>query len=259
MAQSTVGKIYVGANQMFPGIPAPPIPPPTPPTSGLIAWFDADDYTSGATWTDRSGNSNNLTLNNTYSKVTSPITAVYFNNGFGVKSGVSSWSATTDVTHIEIIRPTVVGSFIGSFVLQGTNGVSGFEFGGTGRIYVWKNADTGYFLNTQTYDTAKTAFVARRFTSGFDNTSNLTVSYGDDSSVALTHYGAGNFTLGRAGSTTYTLGGTVSLGVGTIDVTSGLTYDMSGYYGVNLFYNRILTDQEVQDIYDYYKSTYSLV
>jgi hypothetical protein len=240
------------------GVTGPPAP--VVPTSGLVAWYDASDYTSGATWTDRSSNGYDLTLNNTFSKVTSPITAVFFNGGFGNVSSVTDWSATTDITHIEILRPTVVSSFIGTFAVQGTNGLGSFQLDGTGRIYTWKNGDTGWYLTTQTYNTAKTAFIARRCSSGFNNTGDtLIVDYADSSAVSLTKYGSGNFALGRGGSTAYTIGGSASLGVGTIDVTAGLTYDMAGYYGVNLFYNRILTDQEITDIYDYYKSTYSLL
>jgi hypothetical protein len=232
---------------------------PVIPTSGLVAWYDASDYTSGATWTDRSGNGYNLGLNNSFSKVTSPITAVFFNGGYGNIALVTNWASTTDITHIEILRPTVVSNFIGTFVVQGTNAVGSFQLDGTGRIYTWKNGATGWYLTTQFYNTAKTAFIARRFSSGYNNTGDsLVVNYADSAGVSLTKYGSSNFALGRSGVTTYTIGGSSSLGVGTIDVGAGLTYDMPGYYGVNLFYNRKLTDQEVTDVYNYYKSAYSL-
>ena len=118
-------------------------------------------------------------------------------------------------------------------------------------------------MTSQTYDTAKTAFVARRFTYGFNNTSGLNVSYGDDSSVSLTHYGAGDFTLGRGPypatfNTNYNLSADGRMVVGGFSPTA-TTYAAPGYYGVNLYYNRQLTDQEIQDIYDYYKSAYNLV
>ena len=233
---------------------------PSIPTSGLIAWYDAADYTSGATWTDKSGNGYNLTLNNTFSKVTSPITAVFFNGGYGTRTTVAGWSATTAVTHIEIIRPTVVTNFVGSFGIQGSpNSIGSFELDGTGRIYTWVNGQTGWYLSPRTYSTTKTAFVARRFSSGFNNTGNtLTVDYADSAGISLTKYGSGNFVLGRVqvNGTTYTLGSSVRLNVGAIE--NNLTYDQQGYYGVNLFYNRILTDQEVTDIYNYYKPLYSL-
>ena len=255
MAQSQVGKIYVGANQMFPGVQTPL--GPQIPTSGLIAWYDAADYTSGATWTDKSGNGNNLTLNNTYSKVTSPITSVFLNGGFGSKSGVSGWSSTTDVTYIEIIRPTVATNFVGSWSLTGTNQVTGFQFGGTSFIYTWRGGDTGWYLTPQTYGTTKTTFVSRRFSTGYNNTGDsLVVDYADSNAVSLTKYGSGNFALGRGGGTTYSLGGSVTIIVGAAE--TNLAYDMPGYYGVVIIYNRKLTDQEVTDVYNYYKTAYSL-
>ena len=233
------------------------------PTGSLVAWYDASDYSSGATWTDRSVNGYDLTLSSTYSKVTSPITAVFFNGGYGTKSGVADWTSTDDITHVEIIRPTVVTNFVGSFVVQGTNQLGAFEFDGTGRIYTWRNGGTGYYVNGTGYATAKTSFVARRVTSGFDNTTGtsqgLVVSVADSSTLPLTHYSGSSLVLGRVNTTTYTIGASATLGVGLIDTTVPLSYDQPGYYGVNLFYNRILTDQEITDIYTYYKSTYSLI
>ena len=231
---------------------------PVIPTSGLIAWYDANDYTSGATWTDKSGNGNNLTLNSTYSKNTTYGPTIFFNGGWGSKSGVSGWSATTDVTYIEIIRPTVATNFVASWSLTGTNQVTGFQFGGTSLIYTWRGGDTGWYLNTPTYGTTKTTFVARRFSSGFNDTGDsLVVDYADTSAISLTKYGSGNFSLGRAGGTTYSLGGSVTIIVGAAE--TNLTYDMPGYYGVVAIYNRILTDQEITDVYDAYKTTYSLL
>jgi hypothetical protein len=231
---------------------------PVIPTSGLVMWLDASDYTGGITWNERSGNNYGVTLNGTYAKVTSPIVAVEFGGGYGTYSPVPSWTSTTEVTHIEILRPTIVSSFFGGFGIQGSpNSIGSFAFDGVGRIYTWVNGNTGYYLTTQTYNTSKTAFVARRFSSGFNNSGDsLIVNYADSSGVSLTKYGSGNFTLGRGGVTTYTLGSSTRINVGALE--NNTTYDMPGYYGVNMFYNRILTDQEVTDIYNYYKSTYSL-
>lgn len=234
---------------------------PVVPTSGLVAWYDASDYTSGATWTDRSGNGYNLTLVGTYAKNTSPIISVGFGGAYGTVAGATNWTSTNDVTHIEILRPDAfVSSFIGTFGLQGSpNSIGSFEFNGTGRIYTWVNGQTGWYLTTQNYATTKTAFIARRFSNGFNNTGDsLIVDYADSAGVSLTKYGSGNFALGRVqvNGTTYTIGSSVRINVGAIE--NNLTYDQPGYYGANLFYNRILTDQEVTDIYNYYKSTYSL-
>jgi len=228
------------------------------PTSGLVAWYDAADYTSGFQWADRSGNNYTIFLNGTFSKVASPITAVYLNNGWAnFTSGVPNWGSATAVTHVEIIRPTVVANFAGTFAIIGTNTVSSFQFDGTGRIYTWVNGKTGFYLNGRTYATTKTAFIARRFSSGFTNTGNtLIVDYADSAGVSLTKYGSGNFILGRAGNTTYTLGLNSKMNIGSAE--NNVVYDNPGYYGANLYYNRILTDSEITRIYNYYKPLYSL-
>jgi len=234
------------------------------PTNGLVAWYDARDYTSGATWIDRSGNGNNLTLNNTFSKVTSPITAVFFNGGFGSKTSVNSWASTTEITHIEIIRRTTTTTAVASWGLRGTNDLSGFQFSGTNLIYTWVGGQTGYFLpqisgiyTNIRYSTTWTTFITRRFSSGYNNTGDsLVVNYADSNGVPLTKFGSGNFTLGRAGSTIYTIGGSSTIVVGAAE--NNLLYDMLGYYGVNIFYNRKLTDSEITQIYNLYKPLYSL-
>lgn len=235
----------------------------TIPTDGLIAWYDAADYSSGATWIDRSGNNNDLTLTGTYSKSAISIggPSLLLNSAYGVKTGVTGWASTTDVTHIEIQK--LVGSptsFQASWGVEGTNALSGFQFGGAGDIAAWVTGKTGWFLNVagRKYSNVTNVFAAKRVTSGFDNTSGLTISYGDSSAVGLTHYGAGNFIIYRTPTdTTYSIGASATLRVATPE--TNLTYDMPGYYGVNLFYNRILTDAEIEEIYNYYKPIYNLI
>ena len=118
---------------------------PVIPTSGLVGWYDADDYTSGATWVDRSGNGYDLTLSGTYAKDASTIggPSVLFSGGVNSRgyttATIADWTSTTEVTHIEIIRPSATTIFQGSFAIEGTNGVSSFQFDGAGRIYTWKN------------------------------------------------------------------------------------------------------------------------
>lgn len=267
-----IGKVYFGYNVVY-GI-GNPKSPAVVPTSGLIGWYDAADYTSGTTWVDRSSNGLNLTLSGTYSLTGSIVAgegpALLFNTAVGLSSATSliTGSVGEEYTLVQIFRPTVVGNFKGGISLINNTGgdqplsLGSFSLDGTGRIYTWVNGQTGFWLNSQTYSTSKTSFVARRAAYGFNNSSGLTVSYGDDSSVPLTHYGAGNFTLGRGPypatyNTNYNLGSAGSVLIGAL--RTDRNFAQEGYYAVNLFYDRALTDQEIQNIYDYYKADYNLV
>jgi len=264
---ANIGRVYFGYDLVY-GNGEVRVPPAVP-TDGLIGWYDAADYTSGATWVDRSSNGLDLTLSGTYSLTGSIVAgegpALLFNTAIGLSSATSliSGSVGEEYTMIQIFRPTVVGNFKGGISLINNTGgdqclsLGSFSFDGTGRIYTWVNCNTGYWLNSQTYSTSKTSFVARRAGYGFSSSGSLNVSYGDDSSVPLTHYGSGSFTLGRAGITTYSLGSAGSVLIGAL--RTDRAFAQEGYYAVNLFYDRPLTDQEIQNIYDYYKSAYGLI
>jgi hypothetical protein len=251
------------------------VPPPPITLSGLIGWYDAADYTSGATWVDKSVNGLNLTLSGTFSKTGSIVAgegpALLFNTAVGLSSTSTliTGSVGEEYTTIQIFRPTVVGNFKAIVSLINNTGgdqllsLGSFQLDGTGRIYTWVNGQTGFWLDTgPVYDTAKTSFVARRAAYGFNDTSGLTVSYGDDSSASLTHYGAGSFTLGRGPypasfNTNYDLGSAGRILIGAANTAGGFAQE--GFYAVNLFYDRALTDEEIQTIYNFYKPTYNLV
>lgn len=261
MSQPRVGKIYVGANQMYPGIQVPL--GPQIPTLGLIGWFDANDYTSGGTWTDKSGNGLNLTLGGTYSKNTTYGPTIFFNTGYGASATTALVSGTTGTaySHIEIMRPSAVANFVGSYCFSANAGgddagsVSGFQLTGTGNVYVALNATGGKSVQDTSYNyaTTKTSFIARRFSYN-DAASAVKFSVADSAGTTLTQH-TGSAIAGFT-NMTYNLGAAGRIVVGAS--TGGGSYRMPGYYGVNLFYNRVLTDQEVTDIYNYYKSTYSL-
>jgi len=237
---------------------------PVVPTSGLIGWYDASDYVSGSgTWSDISGQSNDLVLTGTYSLDASTMggDSILLDPGKGESFGVSDWTSTTDITYIEIIRPDSEGNFKGSWGLDiGATSLDpgGFQLDGINRIYTWVNTATGYYLNAQTYLTGSNNFVARRLSSGFDGTT-LKVSYGNSDAVSLTHYGSGSFTLGRGGATTYASSSNCAMNIGRPGDLSEAIYGMTGNYAVGLYYNRILSDAEIEVVYNYYSSSYSLV
>ena len=74
LGANRIGRLVVGDSR-----------PTPPPSSGLIGWFDAADYTSGATWTDKSVNGLDLTLSGTYALDASTLggPSINFSNGWG--------------------------------------------------------------------------------------------------------------------------------------------------------------------------------
>jgi len=241
----------------------------------LLGWYDADDYTSGATWIDKSGNSRDLTLDNsngTYSKDASTIggPSVLFTDGalaYDNGSHYSSAFSANSFTQIEIFRPSgTLFSNDSTFSLGGagfTNPSSLIRYGDN-RIGMY-GEDTGFHLPnlTQEYDSTKTAFVARRVTSGFNNTSGLQISYADSDSVSLVHYGPGDFNEYTPSGTnsSFTLSGARLWVASTGRYPTGNPtpiYNANGYYGVVLVYDGILADEQIETVYNYYKDTYNL-
>lgn len=237
------------------------------PTSGLIGWFDASDYTSGATWIDKSVNGLDLTLSGTYALDASTLggPSINFSNAWGNSPSTSliNGGTGTEYTHIEIFKPQVVANFDSSFSLSagGTgddcNSLTGFQLSGTGRITVGRNCTGGqqYYITSKQYNTSDTFFVSRRFQHGGTPGSGLLGDVGTTASP-LTQYGTGDWTaVAGITSVDYALGSAGKMAVGAVN---GGNYKMAGYYAVNIFYDRFLSDVEVQQVYDYYKTTYSL-
>jgi hypothetical protein len=235
---------------------------PVIPTSGLVAWYDASDYTSGATWTDKSVNGLNLTLSGTFSKDTGAAmsgSSVFFSNASGITAETSliTGSTGTAYTYIEIIKPTVTGTDRGSFVIG--DRLSNYWFGGNGRIYAaWGNGGLGgVYTSAQNYATTKTSFISRRISYGFTTTSNIIVDYADSAGVSLTKYTS---FLNALGTPPYNWGAITGanrkLAVGAAALDG--SFRVTGYYAVSILYNRSLTDAEVTQIYDSYKTTYVL-
>jgi hypothetical protein len=259
--------IRVGTTPILKMYAGPEAGPTPPPSSGLIGWFDASDYTSGATWVDRSTNGLDLTLSGTYALDASTLggPSINFSNGWGGSPSTSliNGGAGTAYTHIEILRVATPSNFDSSFSLSagGTgddcNSLTGFQLSGTGWIAVGKNCSGGrqYYITSKQYNNTDTYFVSRRFEHGGTPGSGLLGDVGTTSS-GLTQYGTGGWTA-WAGITSvdYALGSAGKMAVASVN---GGNYKMPGYYAVNLFYDRFLTDVEVQTIYDYYKTTYSL-
>lgn len=256
LGTNRIGRLVVGAI------------PPAIPTLGLIGWFDAADYTSGATWVDKSSNGLDLTLSGTYALDASTIggPSLDFTGGYGKSptTALISGQAGTEYTHIEIVRPKVLATADGTFAISANNpgddpeSISGYKlFGGATEIgyLITNTGGRSARLTGIGYNTTENWFVSRRI--GYDNPSlgtNPRISVGSETN-ALTHYSSGYASAGAY--TDYDLGsaGVMMVGAG---VSSG-AYTTDGYYAVNVFYNRFLSDAEVDIIYDYYKTTYSLV
>ena len=240
---------------------AGPVPVPPIPTSGLVTWFDAADYTSGATWVDRSGNGLDLTLSGTYSLDSGAAmsgSSLFFSAGWGVtpETGLITGSVGTEYTYIEIIKPTNVTIDKGSFSIG--NQVLNYIFGANGRMYVaWVNGLGGAYTNAQTYGTTKTSFVSRRISYGFTTSTNVILDVADSNTVSLTKYTGFLNGLGTPPWNWAAITGTNRKLVVGASLTTG-AFRIPGYYAVSILYNRILTDDEVTQIYDFYKPTYVL-
>ena len=232
-----------------------------------LGWWDANDYTSGTTWYDRTSNSYDLTLANPsfYSYDTSTLgnASFLFSTGSLATNGgrattaqvVMSWDADISFTYIEILRPANVPlpSNPSTFTLQSGTSITSTPVT-SNRIYTTLFGGNSYYLNAHTYDSSKTSFVARRVQSGFNNVNNkLKVSYGDNLSTSLTHYGAGDFTGSGDVNYTFTY---LTTRIGH-SANNGQTYP--AYYAVSLVYNKILTDSEIELIYSYYRHQYGLL
>lgn len=278
--QYAIEKAYVGYNLVYGvGDNKPDAPGLIP---NLVAWYDASDYTTGSYWYDRSGN--NLTLElktppaypTAISKITVPIEAVWFSKseanaggGWGYSTGWGSFFTSSDLTYIEIYQPypNLLNTNDSTFGIGFDHPVGSERLCSTGSIGVSVNepfvGDNGYALGTgcgvetYQYKYGETVFIARRVSSGFNNTSGLNISYANDNGTSLVHLGPGNFYEQSTGTTSYSMvGGSDDFVLGSRK--DGPTYDAPGYYAVSITYDRILSDAEIQTIYDYYKTTYSL-
>jgi len=252
-----IGTMFVGSTQVYGGI-APP--PPPIPLNGLITWFDAVDYATGsAVWTDKSGNGLNLTLSGTYSKDTGAAmsgSSVYLQSAWGVtpETGLITGSTGTEYTYIEIIKPSSLGTDAASFVIGGQ--VSNYRFGAW-MYAAWANGLGGVYSGAQNYATTKTNFISRRISYGFTTTSNIIMDIADSNTLSLTKYTSFVNALGTPPYNWAAITGTSrKFGLGNANLTGG--FRIPGYYAVSILYNRILSDAEVTQIYDYYKTTYVL-
>lgn len=245
---------------MYAGINTPPSY--SVPLDGMITWFDASDYTSGATWVDRSVNGLDLTLSGTYSLDSGAAmsgSSVNFSAGWGItpETALITGSVGTSYTYIEILKPTTAAEDMGTFAID--NQISNYFFGGgSGRIYGgWVDGTGGVYTSAQNYATTKTSFVSRRITYGFTTTSNMIVDIADSNTLSLTKYTSFTNALGTPPYNWADITGTNRKFVLAASTLTG-GFRVPGYYAVSILYNRVLTDQEVTDVYNYYKSTYVL-
>jgi hypothetical protein len=246
--------------------------PPSPsliPTGSMIAWYDASDYTSGTTWVDKSSNGLDLTLNGTYSKDASTIggESILLNTGYAVSDvtnllpGVNT-SGDSEFTIIEIVKPNSISSAQGTLAMSTNAGGEDADSASTLRVspsdvgFV-KNASggEGFRLNNAFYDTSATSFVARRFLyGGTPGTAGGCVwGYGDTFQGLTFYTSAGDYDI--TGAFAFVDFGSGNLGRVVIGAaTYQGSYRTSGYYVASLWYNRLLSDSEIQDIYTYYQN-----
>jgi hypothetical protein len=248
------------------------------PTDGLIGWWDADDYTSGNTWTDRSGTGLNLTLTGTATKTndlphpSGGAPGVLFDvNSYGKTptTPLIAGSTGTEWTHVEIIFHwdeasfgTAKSTYCFGDSTTVVNNISGYRTQAENFSYI-KTSAGGYGMknDTRVYE-GYTWFLVRRF--GYGELGGTTggmvwaLAFSNPSAplnffTLPTSY---NYTSGGGAGADWDLG-TNGVYLMNAGITSG-AYAAPMYYGMQAIYDRKITDQEVQDIYDYYKVKYYL-
>ena len=267
----TIGSAFLGFTRVFgAGDDAPSYEERILANSNLLGWYDANDYISGTAWTDRASNLGDLTLRGNYTHDTTTLSnasflfetgsAPNYDNGGGAESEFTdsiSWDDEVSFTYIEILQPLPNIHTGSSFEFISGTQVRGYTDSDSIRTTATGNG-VSYVLDPQSYTPEKTMFVARRVKNLYSNANDkLQVSYADNSSVPLTHYGAGNFTQtgGPVSEANYIFTFlTLRVGFGSSALR---TYP--GYYVASLAYNSFLTDDEINLVYQYYKPLYGLV
>jgi len=247
------------------------------PLGGLVAWYDAADYVSGSTTWPNRVDGPDLTLLGTYSRsdsVNGPY--VWFETlAHGYTGNVINF-LSNDITIIQLMIGYPNNDFDTSWAIA-EGEVSNFIFtdiiDGQSPVYpvgVWHNGNTGYYASGSTPSLSNTlypqlqsfgltteTFYSYRVSSGFDASSGLQIKVGDNAYQTL----GGGFTntLWRAGAfnTNYDIVGNNNIILGAFN-SSGF-YPLEARYGVYMVYNRLLSDEEIQTIYDYYADIYNLL
>jgi hypothetical protein len=221
---------------------------PTIVTAGLISNLDAGNTSSypgsGTTWTDLSGNSNNATLTNTTFDATYGGGIVFGNNKYGAHTlGTSPYG----------------GNFTWTCIFKNTNAFNlggGWDF-----LYTMNSYSNGLFFGTN--GSKPRMSYGTWFTDGINTTG--------QSSLTLNNYYM--LTFGRSGSslfcylqnTSYGTGNSTSASptittpfIGTTPNPSRTAEYWDGIINVILVYNRALSQSEITENYNVYKSRFGL-
>lgn len=284
-----IGDAFVGYTRVFGGGENRPLPISPDEISGLVAWYEAADYTDGSgTWSDKSGNGYTLSISESYATGGSPYwdyrpattSKATINGGtyvdfpkvevlygkFAQTEGdniVTELSGSTEITLIQI-RTLAQRS-------QGSAGYLAWGFGDEGGLEGSSANDgkaerigytvggqpdpDGVEVNDILYGSANPVFTSYRITSPFSSTNgNVIVDYATttttfSSTTDFTHIGANPVTFAITGSPQ------IFIAEGNKEDSPAQRDTNMGVYAV---WPSILTDEEVKGVYEYYKDSYGL-
>lgn len=225
--------------------------------SNLQLFLDANTYTSGTSWVDRSTNGYNFTINSTAFSNTGGIPHMNFEGSYGAAKRIVN-STLTDITAYANATIIVFSSILNSTTNPRTliRGASAdhqvLVQGGSNILGMYDNNVAGYILTTfdvstlPNYTTKFNMLVFKLSTSSpyyqfkYNNTStwytltNASATFNNGFCVVGAHHD-----------------GTANMG----------TANFSQYWGkiaMFMYYSRHLTDAEITSIYSFYQTKYSI-
>jgi len=213
-------------------------PPLSLITNGLLFNVDMQNYTSGTTWLDNSGNNNNFTFSATPTVTNLGTTTAYFTAGsvFATATGGTIFGAVANYSKGIVIRGN--GSSFGTGNLISSTGNEAWYFNGSNVLYGGNNNGDGVASTVQT--SGSEAFNVWYYLS-------MTFITG----TGWQFYVNGSPVTTSSGSTVGKVASTPQIGA----FASG--YNFTGSIAVAHVYTRALSAAEHLSNYNYYNTRYS--
>jgi len=206
-------------------------------TTGLLFNLDMQNYTSGTTWPDSSGNNNNFTFSGTPTVTNLGTTSAYFTSGT-VYAYPGSAIFPGGISYSKGIVVRGNGSSFGTGNLISSAGQEAWYFQGTNTLYAGNGNGDGV---TQVHQTSG----SEAYNVWYYLSMSMTVG------VGWQFYVNGSPVTTTYSSTVAKLASTPQIGA-----YSG-SYNLTGYIAAAQVYTRALSDAEHLTNYNYYVTRYS--
>lgn len=282
-----IGSAYLGYTRVYGVGENRPEPISPGNITGLTAWYEAEDYTNGSgTWSDKSGNGYILSISESYATGVNPFydyrpatttkatisggtyvdfpkVEVLYGKFANTENVVTELANATEITLIQIRTLADRGTGASGYRAWGFGIFNGFEGssandGASERIGMTVGGQPdpdGVEVNAIDYGTTNPVFTSYRVTSPFSATNgNVIVDYAT-TSTSFTR--TTDFTQIGADPTTFAINASPNIFIAEGSKDSNPTQRDTNM-GVYAVWPRILTDEEIEGVYNYYKSTYSL-